>query len=193
MTEPQLAENVLNQERRKTRFLQGCLDCLRRPKGHQLRYLVHSVDRILSSFAWKSLIVVFTIVLLFGSPIQFLFTPKEADTVFDVLYTLALIVFVIDMMLNMAVDPDYFGCDPFRRNRVQPFDQAKFCTYGIGSFRMWCDVVSTAALLFDISYINPLYYQEETLELTLDEFGLLVGSLCLKWIHLVLSPYPTSI
>lgn len=88
---------------------------------------------------------------------------------------MALVVFIVDMILNMFVDPDYFGFDPFRRNRVQPFDQAKFCTYGIGSFKMWCDVVSTAALFYDISYINSPEYREEYLELTLDEYGLPVS------------------
>lgn len=174
MAEPQLVESVLNQERRKTPFLRGCLECLRRPRGHQLRYVVHTFDRILNSLAWRSLIVIFTIILLFGSPIQFLFTPKEADTTFAVLYILALIVFVVDMILNIVVDPDYFGFDPFHRNRVQPFDQAKFCTYGIGSFRMWCDVVSTAAILYDIPFVNSPQYKEETLSLILDDFGFLV-------------------
>lgn len=176
MAEPQLVESVLNQERRKTPFLRGCLECLRRPRGHQLRYVVHTFDRILNSLAWRSLIVIFTIILLFGSPIQFLFTPKEADTTFAVLYILALIVFVVDMILNIVVDPDYFGFDPFHRNRVQPFDQAKFCTYGIGSFRMWCDVVSTAAILYDIPFVNSPQYKEETLSLILDDFGFLLSS-----------------
>lgn len=176
MAEPQLAESVLNQERRRTPFLRGFFECLRRPRAHQLRYVVHWFNRILSSCTWKILIAIFTVILLFGSPIQTLFMPKEADTAFDILYTLALVVFVVDMILNMVVDPDYFGFDPFRRNHVQPFDQAKFCTYGVGSFRMWCDVVSTASLLFDISYINTVYYQEEVFKLTLDEFGFLVGA-----------------
>lgn len=171
MVEPQLAESVLNQEQRRFSCIWGCSACWRRPRQHQFRYAVHFFDRVLGSLVWKSLIVLFTIVLLFGSPVQFLFTPKEADIVFDILYTLALIVFVLDMVLNMFVDPDYFGFDPFRRNRVQQFDQAKFCTYGIGSFKMWCDVASTAALFYDISFINSLQYDEEVVELRLDEYG----------------------
>jgi len=178
MAEPQLAESVLtvNQERHKASCMQGCFEFLRRPRQHQFRYVVHFFERIISGTLWTSLIVLFTIVLLFGSPFQFLFAPKNADVVFDSLYIVALIVFVVDMILNMFVDPDYLGFDPFRRNRVQPFDQAKFCTYGIGSFNMWCDVVSTAALLYDISYINSSLYAEEVVTLILDEHGLPVRS-----------------
>ena len=40
---------------------------------------------------------------------------------------------------------------------------------------MWCDVVSAATLLYDISYTNKFYYSEEVLELTLDQHGLLVS------------------
>lgn len=132
-------------------------------------------ERIMNSFAWKVLIVVFTIILLFGSPIQILFTPKQADTAFDILYILALIIFVMDMIFNMFVDPNYFGIDQFRKHRVQHFDQAKFCKYGIGSFKMWCDVVSTAALLYDISYINLRESEEEVIQLSLDQFGYLIN------------------
>lgn len=119
--------------------------------------------------------MIFTVVLLFGSPIQFLFTTKNADIVFDILYILALFVFVADMMLNLFVDPEYFGFSLFSRNHIQPFDQAKFCSYGVGSFKMWCDVVSTATLFYDISFTNPTQYSEEVVELTLDQYGIAVS------------------
>ena len=115
----------------------------------------------------------FTIVLLFGSPIQILFTTKDFDMVFDILYTTALVVFVLDIFLNMLVDPAYFVFSLFRR--IEAFDQPKLCSCGVGSFNMWCDVVSAATLLYDISYTNNLHYSEEVLELTLDQHGLLVS------------------
>lgn len=139
-----------------------------------------SFERIMNSFIWKGLIVIFTIVLLFGSPIQILCTPKQADKAFDALYILALIIFIMDMIFNMFVDPNYFGIDHFRKNRVQHFDQAKFCKYGFGSFKMWCDVVSTAALLYDISYINLHESEEEIVQLTIDQYGYLVRT---SWIN----------
>ncbi len=169
MAEPPLAESVMNHDRTRNNFLglKGGCAFLRRPIS-----VVPAMESILKSIAWKSLIVVFTIVLLFGSPIQSLLSAKEADSIFEIIYIVALIVFLVDMIFNMIVDSNYLGLDFFRRNRVQPFDQAKFCPYGIGSFRMWCDVVSTGALLYDISCFNPLQNRAQLVELKLDEFGL---------------------
>ena len=111
--------------------------------------------------------------LLFGSPIQILYTTKDADIVFDILYIMALVVFVLDIILNMLVDPAYFVFSMFPS--MESFDQPKLCSCGVGSFNMWCDVVSAATLLYDISYTNKFYYSEEVLELTLDQHGLLVS------------------
>lgn len=164
-------QQILNHDRRSSKGSQlQDTSKWRRHKDH----VVHLFETIMKSYAWKGLIVFFTIVLLFGSPIQILFTPKEADGVFDILYTVALFVFVMDMIFNMCVDPNYLGLQAFRRNRAQPFDQAKFFSYGIGSFNMWCDVASTAALFYDISYTNPLQNEEEIVYLNLDQYGLLV-------------------
>ena len=175
MAEPQLAESVLNEERNNHNWWVSCLQCLRRPRQHQFRYIAHSFDRVLSSLAWKFLIFLSTIILLFGSPIQFLWLPPEADKYLDVVYILTLIVFVVDMILNMVVDQDYFGFDPFHRNSVPPYGGAKHCTVAIGSFKMWCDVVSTAAILYDISKINTSLLEEECVELRLDSLGAIVS------------------
>lgn len=175
MAEPQLAENVLNDERKNSSFFVACLRCLRTPRQHQFRFVAHSFDQILSSIPWKVLIFVSTIVLLFGSPIQFLWLPKSWDDYLDIVYLLALVVFVFDMILNMVVDTDYLGFYRFHRNTAQPYDQAKRYGFSLGSFKMWCDVISTAALLYDISFTNPSLHREELVELELDEWGLKVS------------------
>jgi len=123
------------------------------------------------SVAWRWIIVLFTIVLLFGSPIQFLWTPKDADFIFDLLYITALVVFVVDMILNSLGDPFYLSLF----HRVDVSDQPRLCPCGIGSFKMWCDVVSTAALLYDISYLNRFQYSEEVVNVTLNQLGLPVS------------------
>jgi hypothetical protein len=178
MAEIKLAEDELNSaENPKPSFFRVCLDSLTSPNDDQLPRGMYYFDRI--SRAWKLVIVVFTIVLLFGSPIQFLFTTKDADIIFDILYILALVVFVADMILNVLVDPAYLGFSVFRR--TEPFDHPRFCRYGIGSFNMWCDVVSTATLFYDISYMNNVQYSEEVVELTLDQYGLPVSACILAF------------
>lgn len=163
----------MNEENHKPSFFRSCLDCIRPTNGYPSRHPTDLFQKF--SLAWKCLIVLFTIILLFGSPLQFLFTEKEADSAFDILYISALVVFILDMILNSYNDPTYFGFSLCHRNRVQPFDRPKFCSHGIGSFKMWCDMVSTATLFYDISYTSPFQYNEEVLELTLDRYGLPVS------------------
>jgi hypothetical protein len=96
------------------------------------------------------------------------------------LYTIALAVFILDMILNLLVDPEYFGFDPWRR--LQQPHQPKRWTCGVGSFMFWCDVVSTLALLHDISFINQREYEMPELKLELNEYGIPVSTPFRAWI-----------
>ena len=178
-------------------FSNNCF-CYQGPRQHQMRIIVHTCDTIMHSVYWRALIVIFTIVLLFGSPIQFLAFPKEADPFFDVLYTIAFVIFCFDMIFNLIVDPEYFGFDLLTRKRKTRLSSSSSSAgqqqqqhppptiqqyhsnhqnllgcwpCGIGSFMFWCDVGSTGALLFDISYINTLEYATRIIDLNLDEYG----------------------
>ena len=174
MAEPQLGENTVINDQSHS-FRSNCLGCWRGPRQDRMRYFLLVAGNLLQSIVWKCIILVFTIVLLFGSPIQFLLVPMEVDDVFTALYIAALAVFVVDMILHMLAEQDYLGCDPFRKHRVQQFDRARMCNAGIGSFNMWCDILSTGALLYDIPYINKPQFEEESFVLLLNSDGLPVG------------------
>ena len=118
------------------------------------------------SVVWKTFLLFSTFLLLFGSSIQFIVVPKEGDFVFDILYTISLAVFVIDMILNVLLDPEYFACQFCVRREGE-----KCFSLSIGSFLFWCDVVSTLALLFNISYINRLEYEMMQIHIQLNEYG----------------------
>ena len=177
MAEPQIVDNVLGSQRPPSSPFRRFFDCLKAPRRHQLRYMNHACESLLGSVAWKTLIIFFTILLLFGSPIQFLFVPKGGDLAFNILYLMALGVFTFDMVLNLIVDPEYFGFDYCKPNRGLIPQQPTFWTCGIGSFYFWCDVVSTLALCFDISYINGREYAMMEINLQLNEYGVPVGSM----------------
>jgi hypothetical protein len=177
MAEPQIAENVLGQQRPASSPVRRCLGFLRAPRQHQLRFINHACDSLIRSGFWRILIIFCTVLLLFGSPIQFLLVPKEGDPSFVYLYTIALAVFILDMLFNSMVDPEYLGFGPWRPNRMQQPYQPKFWTWSIGSFMFWCDVVSTAALCYDIEYINRWEYEMMEIELVLDEYGITVSML----------------
>eukprot|EP00980_Cylindrotheca_fusiformis_P031524 scaffold26496_cov113-Cylindrotheca_fusiformis.AAC.7 len=123
-----------------------------------------------SSF-WKATILVATVLLLFGSPIQFMFFSKSADAVFDGLFTFAFAVFIFDMMLNISLKPDYL---PICR-QLDGGEARVFRRRGIGSFMFWCDLVSSFAMLHDISYVNSRAFETPTIDIKLDEYGVPVS------------------
>ena len=128
---------------------------------------------IQQSVIWKALLLVATFLLLFGSSIQFIAVPKEGDLAFDVLYTLALVIFVFDMALNVVIDPEYFNFNFCVRRK----DEKSFysSTFTMGSFLFWCDVLSTLSLLFHISYINRREYEMMKIQIRLNEYGVPVN------------------
>jgi hypothetical protein len=58
-----------------------------------------------------------------------------------------------------------------RYSRVEE-DPEKWGKIHIGSFLFWCDVVSTACLLYEISYINATQNDIHTIDIHLDMFGI---------------------
>jgi hypothetical protein len=107
-----------------------------------------------------------------------LWFPKQADIVFEILYSIAFSFFIFDMMFNLLVEPGYFGFYLPRRARYrqhQPY-QPRLWTCGIGSFLFWCDIVSTAALLYDISWINPGQYALVEHNIQLNDVGVPVSA-----------------
>lgn len=176
----QQMHNQHQQQRRpRLSLFRRLTNCLCAPRKHQLRYASFACDQLLQSFFWKALIIFCTVLLLFGSPIQFAWAPKEVDRIFDIMYTVGFGLFVVDMILNLIVDPEYFGgrCRTKRGTIENPLrQQPKYWTCGLGSFLFWCDVLSTAAFFNDISYVNRREYSMEEIMLTLDQYGVPVSN-----------------
>ena len=117
-----------------------------------------------SSF-WQLLQVVFTVLLLFGSQVQELWTPKEADVVFDVLFSIALGVFLLDMIIRCFLEPQYFEFST-------PKSKTAWGSCRLGSFMFWCDLISSMTLLFDISYVNNRWFATEAVTIQLNQKGM---------------------
>ena len=70
---------------------------------------------------------------------------------------------------------------PLRKNKYTldyaEEDPEKWGKIHIGSFLFWCDVISTASLLFEISYINRSKDQIQSIDIELDPYGIPV---CMK-------------
>jgi hypothetical protein len=130
-------------------------------------------SRTVRSSFWKTVIIFATVLLLFGSSIQFMLFPKTADVIFDGLFTFAFALFIFDMILNIAVNPEYMPCNVCRRRKEE--EAQAFRRLGIGSFMFWCDLVSSFAMLYDISYINSTEFETLEINIKLDKYGVPVS------------------
>lgn len=141
--------------------------------GSYLRPSRASLDRmtiLITSRIWQVLLVFFTILLLFGAQFQELWVPKEGDLVFDILFTVALAVFALDIVFRIYTEPQYF--EFFLCGRTPGDSPVAWGSCRLGSFMFWCDLLSSATLLYDISYINTSFFDTETIGIKLDKFGL---------------------
>jgi hypothetical protein len=143
----------------------GMASCLR-----PSRATLDGVSILISSRTWHVLLIFFTILLLFGSQFQELWVPKEGDIVFDILFTVALGVFALDMLFRCYTEPQYFELNLCGKSFGEA--PAAWGSCRLGSFMFWCDLVSSLTLLWDISYVNKILFDEETIDIQLDGFGL---------------------
>lgn len=162
------------QPRTFSKLRRGCMDCD--------LWLQNMSDTIVKGCLWRFLIAALTILLLFGSPIQFWVVPKEGDIVFDALYMFGFVVFMIDIVFNTYADPEYLECDPcYRKKRRQhgvddlrPQSVSQW-SCGIGSYNFWCDLISSVGFLYDISFINQSEFEMDSVYIELDRNGVPVS------------------
>jgi hypothetical protein len=153
---------------RMQRFGAGMANCLR-----PSRAALDGVSMLISSRTWHVMLVFFTILLLFGSQFQELLVPKEGDIVFDILFTVALGVFAFDMLFRCYTEPQYFELNICGKSFGEA--PAAWGSCRLGSFMFWCDLVSSLTLLWDISYVNKFLFDEATIDIQLDGFGMPVS------------------
>jgi len=132
---------------------------------------------IVNHFLWKLLIVLFTILLLFGPPCQILFIPQSGDETMNALYLLGFVIFVTDMIFNCYLDPKYLPCAFCYRtggqNKTHTSNHRSLCFLcgSLGSFNFWCDFCSTICFLLEVSFIVPHRFDQITNIIILNKFG----------------------
>jgi hypothetical protein len=142
--------------------------CFYHPENSRPRWL-NRLHLLTKSVIWKTLFVIFSLFLLFGAPIQYLAVDETGENVFEVLRTIMLAFFVMDMGVRCATEPDYFVCtfcgggsssalgglQVAGRHNLMYADSKDSTPCAVGSFLFWCDLISTLAILYDLSYVNP--------------------------------------
>jgi len=136
-------------------------------------------NAIIRSTAWQFMLIVLTIVLLFGAQVRDLWIPKAGDDAVDYVFLGAFIVFTADILIRIDVEPNYF-CFAFfcwrpkneQMTADMPSGWVGCGSCRLGSFLFWCDVVSTLTLLYEISFINSSSFEEQSIRIDLNAFGI---------------------
>ena len=165
---------------------------------------------VMTNPVWRFLMCLCILLLLFGSQVQNLWCDPSYDAMFDILYTIAFGVFLVDIAMRILVVPGYIGfkyktlmnllmrrCRKKRKNDTRRGrdamvneDRDRWSNIHIGSFLFWCDVVSTCSILYEISYINKMQTDVKAADIHLDSFGIPVRYViaCLVWLGFFVVP-----
>ena len=94
---------------------------------------------VMNSWPVTILMTLITIYALFGDDVKLAFFPKSADETFNLITSIALGLFIIEITINALTQENYFN-----------------------SFYFWLDVISTISLVTDITWAwNAIIGQEE--------------------------------
>jgi len=128
------------------------------------------LSAFINSSIWKCFLISFTILLLFGAKLQDLSVPKDVDLVFDILFSIALCVFGLDIIFRCMVEPQYLE---FQFKRC---GKTRSQLYGFGcclipSMLFWCDFLSTITLFYDLSGIKGPRFLMKTITIKVSDNG----------------------
>lgn len=115
---------------------------------------------VLDSCLWNVLVLLFTLVLLLGSSIQWYAKDGQAkNDFFDVLFFVTFLFLFSDIIMTSVVDAAYF-----------PLYWKSYTDFVCGSFLFWFDVLGVASLLYNISFVNPRYNPDpDPIEISLSD------------------------
>ena len=151
-----------NNHRRRRR----CDNCLDSPST---KATVRFLKGCIESVVWKGFMVSFSMLVLFGYQIRLLWIPPSGDEAFDYVMTITFAFFILDILVRICVEPNYFNFQISNAYRGSGFGETKTCS--LGSFLFWCDLISTATILYEISFINKELYTESEMTIVLNENG----------------------
>jgi len=130
--------------------------------------------RFLNTTLYKTLLIVATIILLFGA--EFRDLVPLADAAMDYVFAVVLVFFLVDMGLRCDAESQYFGLHCGRNCHYQSGDDEEASSqplFQMGSFLFWCDVISTLTLLREITWFDlEGNFDEQHIDVQLNQWGM---------------------
>jgi len=158
---------------------------------------MHLITNLARSRLWHWLTFGCTVVLLFGNVVQLLWCPKTMDLFFDILFTITFFFLMLDWLLHILVDPNYFhfysplfpcccltkeDCCCYEEysggssagslgNGDEEKKKRKSVCCQFGSFLFWFDLISTVSILPEISYLRLFAELHEMVRVQVDLYA----------------------
>lgn len=140
--------------------------------------------RVIRSGLWKVMMTVFYIFVLFGSQIVRLWAPHDV-VIYNILALVTFSFCLLDIALRIISEPSYFrfgvsfggfsnSLNRLGFNGLESTNKTSSCA--LGSFLFWCDLISTGIILYDISWVNPERYRQQSIDILLDSGGFPVSA-----------------
>jgi hypothetical protein len=98
-------------------------------------------SRVIKHRIWNSVLILFTITLVFGAQLRDLLFAPPADDYFDYIFLAIIGFFTVDIAMRMNAEPNYFACRAFGRGRLNMEDSTTCWDFQLGSFVFWCEVI----------------------------------------------------
>lgn len=111
-----------------------------------------NIERLVNSCTWNIFVLVFTFILLFGSPFQLAVNSSEITYYFDATFIVTTLYLTIDIILTAFVCASYF-----------PLHWKSWREFKCGSFLFWFDVISVSTMFYSISFFHATLCEADVL------------------------------
>lgn len=106
--------------------------------------------------------VLLTLWTLYQEDIRLAVVPKSGDTAFMIIASIIFFIYILEILILLMYKDDYFNFSYFKDENSKEDSYLIFIQsfFLVGSFYFWVDVISTAILIFDVSFISnsKLYF-----------------------------------
>lgn len=96
------------------------------------------LSALTNSRVWRILLIILTVILLFGAQLRELCFPKEADIAFDVLFIITFSIFMLDIIFKCYTEPQYSEISFCGNTQSQITVCGCRGLCNLGSFIFWC-------------------------------------------------------
>ncbi len=113
-----------------------------------------TVEYYAESPFFVGLMSAYTLWALYNDDIRLSSTGKEADDAFEIVISLGLFLFVLEICASCFYKPDYWTQPVWTRIGDETFYESVVRRMQIGSFYFWLDIIATLSLVLEVRVVQ---------------------------------------